>query len=151
MSSPEIELGQTEIIHGAMMGVLRQVQNILKGRKPAYGAGKKNDWQIHVEGALGELALAKYLGVFWSGVGRLRAPDVGIVDVRTGAKHSHRLMLHPPDPANRVYWFVTGINGKYQIRGWILGKDGKRDEWWKDPKGTNRWAFFVPTSELHQP
>lgn len=151
VSSPEIELGQTEIIHGAMMGVLRQVQNILKARKPAHGAGNEKDWQKHIEGALGELALAKYLGVFWSGIGKLRAPDVGTMDVRTAAKHSHRLMIHPGDPDDRVFWFVTGLNGKYQIRGWLLAKDGKRDEWWKDPQGTDRWAFFVPTYALHAP
>jgi hypothetical protein len=135
----------------ATRGVMRQLQNLRDGRKPAYGAGDEMDWQIHIEGSLGEGALAKYHGVYHGGIGKLRAPDVGVVDVRTAAKHSHRLMIHPPDPDDRVFWFVTGTNGKYQIRGWLLAKDGKRKEWWQDPKKKDRWAFFVPTSELHAP
>jgi hypothetical protein len=35
----------------ATRGVMRQLQNLRDGRKPAYGAGDEMDWQIHIEGS----------------------------------------------------------------------------------------------------
>jgi hypothetical protein len=71
-----ITLTKTEIMQGALVGVMRQVQNLRDNRQPAYGATTDHDWQWHIEGALGEMALAKALGVFWAGVGLFRGADV---------------------------------------------------------------------------
>jgi hypothetical protein len=38
--------------------------------------------------------------------------------------------------------------GKYVIRGYLYGKDAKRQEWWRDPTKKNRFAYFVPQSAL---
>jgi len=50
-----------------------------------------------------------------------------------------------------VFWLLCGTNGKYSIKGWILGAEGKRKEYWSDPTGKDRPAFFVPQSALHSP
>lgn len=146
----EIVLDWSEMILAAQAGVLRQVENIKKGVKPAYGAGNEKDWQYGIEGAMGEFALAKYLGVFWHGKGKMWGDDVGSYQVRTSSRNNGDLILHPKDDDEKIYWLVTGLNGKYWIRGYIKAKDGKLDKWWRDPAG-DRPAFFVPQSELIKP
>lgn len=150
MMSTTIVLNPWEILFAAQCGLMRQVENIKKQRTPSYGAGDDSNWQIHVEGCLGEYALAKFLGVHWAGKGVLRAPDIGAVDVRTATKDHYCLLLHEEDSDDRRYWLVTGINGAYTVQGWILGRDGKKSEYWKDPLG-GRPAFFVPQSILNKP
>ena len=138
-----------EILLGAQAGVMRQVENKKLGRQPAYGAGHDNDWNLNVEGCLGEMALAKALKGWWAGKGEFRAPDVVDMDVRTTRHDNGCLILHPNDPDHRRFYLVTGMNGEYQVRGWIVGQSGKVDRYWKDPTGTGRPAWFVPQSALN--
>lgn len=145
----KITLTASEVMQAANVGMMRQVQNTLNKAKPAYGAGSNNDWQLNIEGALGECALAKFLGVYWVGTGKMRAPDVGDFDVRTTTDQNNRLILHPDDPDDRIFWLLIGKNGYYDVRGWIRAADGKRDEFWADPTGQKRHAFFVPQSALN--
>lgn len=142
-----IQLTPWEMLLAAQVGVMRQVENCKLNRAAHYGAGNSNDWQLHIEGCLGEFALSKHLGIHWAGKGRLRAPDVGEVDVRTRSKDHYELILHEDDPDDRVFWLLCGVNGAYSIKGWITGIDGKRSEFWSDPAG-GRPAFFVPHSAL---
>jgi hypothetical protein len=144
-----VKLSSWEMLLAAQAGVMRQVENIQKERQTTYGAGG-NEWQLHVEGCLGEYALAKYLGIHWPGKGKLRAFDVGEFDVRTRSQENYELILHPEDPDNRIFWLLCGRNGLYKVKGWILGSEGKRREYWKDPAG-GRPAYFVPQSALNAP
>jgi len=61
-----IRLERHEFVHAATLGVLRQVDNVLKGRSDQHGADEKDAWGLHVRGACGELAVAKALNRFWS-------------------------------------------------------------------------------------
>jgi len=145
-----IELDEWEMLLAAHAGIMRQVENLKRNRTPHYGAKNTNDWQLHIEGCMGEFALAKFLNIRWSGKGRLRAPDVGDVDVRTRSRDFYELILHPNDPDDRVFWLLCGVNGRYTVKGWIRGRDGKKQEFWKDP-AKGRPAFFVPHSALSLP
>jgi hypothetical protein len=144
-----VQLTHSEMMHAAVVGIMRNIQNLRDNRRPRYGAGVENDWQIHVEGALGEYALAKQLGIFFSGAHTFGSTDVGQWQVRTSTRSDGSLILHPTDADDDRFVLVTGINGSYAIRGWIYGHEGKRDEWWRDPTGKGRPAFFVPQSALH--
>lgn len=143
----KVKLEQWEMQLGAMAAIQRQTENLLLGRRPAHGAGTKNDWQISVEGCLGEMAVAKALGMYWSGKGIFRGGDVGDYQVRTAGQDHYRLILHPEDPDDAIFFLVTGRNGEYIIKGWIRGVDGKRDEYWADPVG-GRAAYFIPQTAL---
>jgi hypothetical protein len=144
-----ISLTSWEMLLAAQSGIMRQIQNIRADRKPAHGAGTERDWQFNVEGCLGEYALSKHMGLYWSGEG-FRKRDVGIYEVRTGPKPNSSLLLHKEDYDNRYYWLLCGLNGRYEIKGWIIGRDGKKDEYWEDPVG-GRPAYFVPQDVLHSP
>lgn len=145
-----IKLSWYEMEIAALAGVQRHVQNLARKRNHAYGAGDHNAWQLNIEGCLGEMALAKFLGKYWSGKGVFRGGDVGDYQVRTRSKDYYELIIHPNDPDGAVFWLVCGINGTYTIKGWIIGRDGKKKEYWKDPAG-NRPAYFVPQHVLNSP
>lgn len=133
------------------VALMRNVQNLSAGRRESHGADKAGDktWDRHVEGACGELAAAKCLGLFWTGaVGNLRATDVGPYQVRTRAKYHNDLILHESDANDQAFILVAGHAPTYRVVGWILGQDGKRAEYWGDPAG-GRPAFFVPQAVLH--
>lgn len=68
-------------------------------------------------------------------------------EVRQTPYDSGRLILHRDDADDARFALVTGQLGEYSIRGWILGSEGKDDEWWGDPQG-GRPAYFVPQSAL---
>jgi len=149
----KIELTPTEFLQAALIGMLRLLKNKLRGRFNSYGSENNPDrWGDHIEGACGEMAVAKFFNVFWSGnMDDFLAVDVNIerflIEVRTVDVEKKRLRLHPKDDDNRVCILVMGKAPKFKIKGWILAKDGKQDKYWEDP-GTGRPAFFVPQSEL---
>ena len=143
-----VELTPYEMLVAAQIGVMRQVQNLKEKRLDAYGAQTDRGWQLHIEGAMGECAVAKHLGIFWNGsIGNLQDTDVGNIQVRTTAHPNGRLILHPKDDPKDFYVLVIGENGGYRIVGGIYGELGKRDEYWTDP-GTGRPAYFVPRERL---
>jgi hypothetical protein len=143
----EVKLTLAEMQIAAHSGIQRQLQNLKNNAQPAHGAGNKNDWQLHIEGALGEMALAKHLGVYWDGKGKMRAPDVGAIDVRTRSKHSYDLIVHDRDDDARYINLLTGGNGQYRVHGGIHARDAKQERYWKDPAG-GRPAYFVPQAHL---
>lgn len=150
-----ITLTASEIINAGVAGVMRQTHVIREDLQGRYNEPKHNCWQRHVEGALTECAMAKYLNLYWQGKGEPGGRDLGINEVRSAQPHSHRLMLHPEDKDDSKYWFLTGAYGTYKLRGWIMGIDGKQPEYWEDPVkekgGESRPAYFVPHSKLNKP
>lgn len=143
-----VRLSPQEMMQGAWIGVLRQVKNVQVGRKAAYGAGVSNDWQLHIEGAIGELVVSKALGLYWSGALNFRADDLDGVQVRSSSRAGASLILHPDDPDDAAFVLVTGINGEYVLPGWQIAARVKRQEFWMDRGRNGRPAYFVPQSEL---
>lgn len=144
-----MQLTAHEIFHAALVGVTRQIDNLRNHRLDRYGASTEEGWRLHIEGACGELAVARYFDRYWSGnLGNLQAPDVGAFQVRTRPRPDGNLILHPSDADDEEFVLVTGTAPRFELRGWIRGAEGKRQEFWKDPAG-GRPAFFVPASALH--
>lgn len=110
LSEAWVKLTTGEMHIAATVGYLRQIENLMKCRRDAHGAEPDKGWSIHIEGAAGEMAFAKWAGKYWSGnLGDLKADDVGRFQVRTRAKHDWRLILHPSDPDDRIFIAVTGL------------------------------------------
>jgi hypothetical protein len=145
-----IVLTGSEILLAANAGIMRHTENIKKNTVLRYQKPNMNHWQLMVEGALGEMAVAKHLNIYWSGKGVIGGGDVDDHEVRTTAYDTGRLICHPEDKDNKKYWLVTGSNGTYTIRGWILGIRAKQEQYWDDPEG-GRPAYFIPQKDLHQP
>lgn len=144
----DIRLTESELMLAAWVGLMRQVANVQRARRPRYGAEQDDaDWQKNILGACGELAVAKHLDLFWSGwLNELGKPDVGPFHVRTAPRIDCHLIIHPADQDCAPFVFVTGQNTTYTIWGWLMGSDAKQEAWWNTKTG--RPAYFVPVQAL---
>ena len=131
------------------IGRLRQLAAIKSGRADRYGF-EGLGWSEHIEGACGELAVAKALKVYWDGsINTFSAPDLeGGVQVRTRSRADYELIIREADNSDQIYVLVTGRCPAYAVVGWILGAHGKREEWARS-HGGRQSAFFVPHSALN--
>jgi hypothetical protein len=103
----------------------------------------------HTKGARGERAFAKMIEWPWRCLSGFHgAPDIRGCQIRTVSKTSYRTIVHESDPARTPIVSIVGHGDRFLIRGWIIARDGKRDEWVDDP-GKKRSSYFVPTFELH--
>lgn len=145
-----VSLTKDELMQAVIVAAQRNVDNLFNNRKDAHGASRDNGWNLHIEGAAGEMAVAKYLNRYWYGnIGNLKANDVGSHEVRTTPKHENRLIVHKSDPDDRYFILVTGLSPEFKIRGFMLGSDAKQEKYWSDPAG-GRPAYFVPAGDLTQ-
>jgi len=148
----------------------RIAHNIRNGNSGRHGAeaGRESDG-LHLTACRGEMATAKAFDLFWSGaVGDFRAGDVGgIIEVRAVNGAGKRLIIHDPIDERGKPWdqphkpfVLADCYGapKIVLRGWLFAReaqdrppapDAKRNDWWEDPTGKGRWAYFVPHASLH--
>lgn len=145
-----VTLGWFEILQAALVGVHRQIESIKGERQNQHGCAGDNDWQLHIEGACGEMAYAKARQRYWNGsVNTFQTGgDVGAVQVRTRSRDNYDLIVRRNDRDSDAFVLVVGKSGKYRVVGWIYGRDAKRDEWLKT-YGDREPAYFVPQSALN--
>jgi len=124
---------------GAMIGAARRIESLMGGLEDQHGFSG-DPWGANIEGAIGELMAAKGLGRYWDAtVNAFKAPDVGPYQVRT----MKDLIIRPGDKPHEVFIWVTGACPDYELRGWIWGREARRDEWLKG-WGPKPKAWFVP-------
>ena len=141
-----ITLEPYEIIMGAMVGVRRRVSSIAK--KLDRGSTQGDPWGIDVEGALAEVAVAKALGIYFSGsVDTYKSPDLVGIQVRWTPLDQGRLIVRDNDCDNENYILVTGTCPNYKISGWIEGFNAKDSQYISAPNGRSA-AYFVPQESL---
>lgn len=132
----------------AQVGVMRNVSAIRAGKTNQHGFDE-DGWNIHIEGACGELAAAKALNIYWDGSVNTfkKGADVGPYQIRTRSKHSYDLLVRNDDRDEDIFILVTGRAPEFVVHGWLSGRDAKQDRFLKD-HGNRHPAFFVPKSEL---
>lgn len=145
-----VVLTNREIDMAAHCGVMRNIAAIVDKREARIPSDEAH-WNSHVEGALGEVAVAKVLGRYWSpSCNVFRAPDIGRnIGVRTRSKHTYDLIVRPDDDPDCYYVLVTGIAPEYRVHGYMRGHEARRDAWWKDYGDKQLPAWFVPQSALY--
>lgn len=145
--SEKVELSPEEFLMGANAAVYRRIRSTFQGKKDRFGHDGRDVWSMEIEGALAEMAVAKWQGVYWSGQEGQNARDVLGYEVRQTSYDNGHLLLHPDDPDDARYILITGQLGSYVIRGWIDGRDGKQQKFWNS-NYTREPAFAVPQSDL---
>jgi hypothetical protein len=145
-----VTLAQHELDMAAGVGLRRQLAALRDRRQDRHGLDPEDGWRVHIEGACGELAVAKFLGRYWDGsVDTFRSiPDLGRAEIRTRSKHNYELLIRKDDDDSKVYIHVTGRAPDFWVRGWLRGLDAQREEWWHN-HGNREWAWFVPTTALN--
>lgn len=136
----------------AGVGLERQLRALADRRPDRHGFVPKDGdtgWSLHIEGACGEVAVAKVLNRFWNGsVDSFKSGgDVGDVQVRTRSRHEYELIVRQDDRDSDVFILVTGRAPTFRVVGYILGRDAKRPEF-EQRHGNRPAAYFVPHSVL---
>lgn len=143
----EVRLTPIEVAVAAMVGVNRQNTAIRDGRPDRHGF-EGPGWNVHIEGAAGEMAVAKALGIYWPcAVNTFKMPDVGRLQVRTRSDKKYDLIVRHCDSPHEVFVLVIGRVPTFEVVGWIKGVDAQRDEWLQDYGGRPP-AWFVPQKAL---
>jgi hypothetical protein len=153
-----VTLSASEIVSASLVGVMRYLAAKRAARAPAYGAERGPSVPIanDILGAWGEAAAAKCCDRYYLGTGSFRGDDVGPWQVRTTALAAGALILHPADVAGRgrvpyvgVQYLGPADGGEsFAVNGWALPVEVGTPEFWCDPTGKNRPAWFVPPAVL---
>jgi len=147
MTSVEITLDWVEYNSAAQIGMQRTLEACRRGAQNHHGM-TGHGWTEGIEAACSELAVAKYLKVYWAGGGAYKNPDVaGNIQVRWTPSRYYQLIVRPLDPDEDFYVLVTGECPTYEIQGFIKGSDAKREDR-LDAPNSRPPAYFVPTKEL---
>lgn len=140
-----ITLTADEVHLAASHGLIRRHQK-LSGNRGDRMQRYQSDWNNEIEGACAELAFCKNQGIYWSGLGGIRAKDGGPVDIRwTRHQDSGGLIVYPHDDDRTVIVLMDGYAPNYKIVGWMVAKDAKRPEWLRD------FGYLVPRDFLTRP
>ncbi|MCK5652750.1 MAG: hypothetical protein KAJ42_15275 [Gemmatimonadetes bacterium] len=124
---------------------------VAKGYKEVYGSkGGREDQRV---GALGEVALARALGVHWSPQPGThgRTSDVHGWQVRT-RRGANCLCLQPELKDLRwPFMLVQIIHHPHtlNIAGWIWGVDGHQSPWYGLKNDGKSYLYWVPANWLH--
>ena len=155
-----VTLTPAEISIGSTAGLQRQLKCLqnsrsgknLKDYRDHWGdPGKKGLWGNSIEGALGEFALAKYLGLYPSGIAGKDTTDVGEhYEARTRPHPLDNLFLKKKDKPDKYYVLVIGSYGVYEIKGWISAPEVfVHEEWYHNNDGRTSTSYWVPDEELN--
>lgn len=144
----EVTLAWHEYAMASEIGRLRQLTSVRRGSADNHGFIGLG-WSEHIEGACGEMAVSKFLGVYWDGgIDTFKSADIGAtIQVRTRSLHSYELIVRPDDYDEDLYVLVTGKCPTYRIWGYISGTEAKKKEYLQT-HGNRPPAYFVPNSKL---
>lgn len=134
---------------GSFVGYSRQLSNVSRGRIDRAECPKEGAWDVHVQGALAELALAKIINCFWSGnFDQLNKADVGAIEVRSTPLEHGCLLLREKDSSEAVFVLCVGRDANWRAVGWLPGIEGKIRGYWREPN--NRpGCYMIPQTALY--
>ena len=149
----KVDLSYSEILSAVNIAGQMQVQNMMQGRKPRYGAPSNfgTATALCLVGLIGELAVAKAMNKFWMGnIGHHGTTDVGGqngFEVRTFEDENKNLILHPHD-ADEKKFVAASVQNLPQVNliGWCYGHEGKHPLFWQE--FTGRPCYFMPKRAL---
>jgi hypothetical protein len=135
---------------GAAMATHKVIDSIRLHRQNNHGF-KENGWTENIEGYLGEMVVAKALGIYYSaGDGKgFKGADVGdTIQVRWARQSNYRLIVREADSSAYNYVLVTGHAPDYNIRGFISGTNAKHPVYFEKIDNDRPPAYFIPQQNL---
>ena len=111
MTAPLVTLNWNECLLAHQIGGMRQIAAMKAGREDRYGF-EGAGWNLHIEGAGGELAVCKHKFWYWkASINTFKGEaDIGDwIEVRTRSRHDYELIVRPDDNLDRLYVLVTGV------------------------------------------
>lgn len=150
-----VRLTRHELEVAAYVGLRRAVNATWKASAPRGGDQRLSVWQAHIEGAMGELAVARFLHAYWPASFDTfqSVDDLQGWEVRTTRRADGCLIVRgsdSPRPGLRhVLVTLSAEPGPPQlwIRGWLESAEARQPQWQVDPEPRPVW--FVPAEALH--
>ena len=164
MSTHSVRLSEREMLLAASSGVQREVECLrkLNGGENVVSEYEKNNnqvgpgglWNNHIEGAMGEFAVAKFLGLYPGAITDKDATDVGEhYEVRTRPLRYQELFIkkdEKEDKEDKYYILVQGAYGRYTICGWISAYEvSTHRDWYHNNEGKTSHRYWVPNEFLY--
>jgi len=147
----KIKLTRYDTFCAATVGAKRQAESLYKKLPDKHGFDGADGWTIHIEGAAGELAVAKALNLFWDGTVNTfkRGGDIGDkLQVRTRSKDYYDLLIRQNDKDEDIFVLVVGQIPNFKVVGWMRGVDAKQEKY-SQTYGNRPSAYFVPQKDLN--
>jgi len=140
-----VRLEEFELRMAAAVGAERYIQALVRKLNDPIG---KSSWATHIDGACGELAYAKAMGLYWNGsVNTFKTPDVGVdIQIRYTRHLDGRLIVYDTDSDANRFVLVIQSGVAFKIAGHMIGAEAKKKEWWKTDCLLP--AYFVPQEAL---
>lgn len=145
-----VKLEWYEMRLAAQVGLERRIRAMERGHQDCNLKSDNNRWTDHIEGALAEMAVAKYLGRFWSSsIDTYRVGgDVGRYQVRSSARILE-LNIRDRDKDDSIFIKAFGHSPTFRLLGWILAAEAKRPEWLSDRGNGGPPCYWVPCFHLN--
>ena len=145
-----VQLTELELALATFVAEQRNAAGRAAGADAAKYGYSGSQFDLHLQGCLGELAFAKGTGRYWSGAGcdYHSDDDVGHIQVRTSKLPHGHLLVRPTEGHEDKPWvLVVGEFPTFHVIGWCFGREAKREEWLRSPNGRPP-AYFVPQKSL---
>lgn len=142
-------LGFDEVMHAYCVGAERQTYALRAGLRDTAVTETGHRFRPALEGALGELAVAKYFRLPWDeNIGVLGRTDVGPLEVRTTARADGHLIVKSRDYDEKPYLLVVvETPGRLRLAGWRYGHEAKQYPL-KRPEPPRLPSHWVPQADL---
>jgi hypothetical protein len=152
-----IRLTPTEMMVAGYIGTARNVQAMRRGWDSSTSNAQTETFGNNIEGAAAEQAVCKRLRIYWVPVvGDPDANDAGPFQVRANCSRKYTdLCLRPKDiERNREdKLFISVLSFwpqfTFEANGWIIMRDGMRDEWFREGTPGLPMCWYVPQTALH--
>jgi hypothetical protein len=148
-SSIWITITLAEMLHGATVGTIRHFEAQVAKRTPNHKFMNKDPLAAHIQGAIGELVVAKCRDrYYFPTVNNFKEADIGEnVQVRLRTKHEWEMIVRNDDNPDHIFVHVTGEGPQYRIHGWAYGRDVMLPEY-RQNHGNRVESWFVPAKVL---
>jgi hypothetical protein len=149
----DVKLSVVEVRLALTIAQERYLESRQRRRSNAHGQRADNMLDNEFVGALGEIAVAKFLKRYPQGlVGSFKNPDVGSFQVRATDIPDGRLIIRETDRLqdNYIFAIVDKLDPfNCKVAGWIAGRDLESHPDWKQSPNGRETAWFVPQYALN--
>ena len=116
----QIELNKFEVIVAGHIGMLRNAEASINKRAVRFPEKKVGElWGNHIESAMSEMAVSKYLGIYWGfGVNTFHVSDIINTELEIRWSSREDVKIRPDDTG--IIVSVTGKCPTYELKGWYI-------------------------------
>lgn len=145
-----VKLSWFEVLAAAYAGVMRRVESIRRNYKSSAGFDRTDVWDIDINGAAAEMAVAKCLNKYWdASVNGFHRGDVGNYQIRLARSDTPYLLIREKDDEKAVFVSVQGTAPDFKVHGWLRGSEGKKAKYLRT-FGTRPPVYAIPPKYLHK-